>query len=347
MANPVFPTKRKYYPGIDNPLFLGDITTGYDSDLSVMASLSGLKDGDFYIISGLEYVLGTPNNYTPGIIYFNGDFFYCSVSLTEGLRLATSYIDVLSETFNDAVARPIYTNQVATPSSSTLGTTPAFTGNMDQYRINNKILQQQILGLLDIIGNLGTAANANLGTGPGQVPTADQVYTQTQTNALLMMRGPSVPGSITFAYDWDGTFLSNFNGSGLGIVYPWYNAATGERWGLMNGIATAGGHTAPNIAGKTFIGQGTDAGSNTFSEGTTYGANNYTLVPNNLPKLKVEIPANINGVTGSGAPKSDAADNNPLFPEIVADDGTPLPAVPTPLNMMQSSLAIYFIIRLV
>ena len=340
MANPVFPTKRKYYPGIDNPLFLGDITTGYDSDMSVMASLSGLKDGDFYIVSGLEYVLGTPNSYSPGVVYFNNDFFYCPIPFTEGLRLATYYQDMLSETFNDTVARNIYTNQVATPTSTASGSTPLFNGDMNEYRLNSKFLQQNVLTLLAIADNLGTAANANLGTGIGEILTADQTYNQAQVNALLMTRGPSCIGSVQFIRDATGTFLSNFDGNGLGIVYPWYNAATGERWGIMNGVATAGGHTTPNSAGKTFIGQGTDAGSHTFTEGNTYGANTYQIQANDLPVLETDSKFESTG------PGSDSAYiTGPVTTKgpLTVNAGS----LNNPINMMQSSLALYEVMRLV
>lgn len=337
MANPIFPTLRKYYPGIDNPLFLGDITTADSGILSALSALSGAVSGDFFIISGLEYTLGTPNTYTPGIVYFNDDFFYCPTLFNEGLYLATTYVDVLLETFDDTVARDIYINQVATATSTSAGSTPAFTGNMNQYRLNNKYLQQKIVSILSITGALGTTAFTDLGTGTGQVLTADQTYTQAQVNSLLLTRAPSCIGCEVTVHDFDGTFPANFNGSGLGIVYPWFNSLTGERWGIMNGTAAAGGNTAPNMAGKTTIGQGTDAGSNTFTEGTTYGANTLTLLANNIPVLKTENIFN-NGAggtnvyaSGTGTPRQ--VDVNAASPN-------------TPINTMQSSLAVYKVVRL-
>lgn len=339
MANPIFPTLRKYYPGIDNPLFLGDITTADSGIISAMKSLAGAVSGDFYIVSGLAYTFGTPNTYTPGVIYFNGDFFYCPTAFNEGLFLETNYVEVLSETFNDSVARNIYINQVATATSTSAGSTPAFTGNMNQYRINNKYLQQQILSILAITGTLGTAAFANLGTGAGQVLTADQTYTQAQVNSLLLTRAPSCVGCVVEVYDFDGTFPANFNGSGLGVIYPWFNSLTGERWGIMNGTATAGGNTAPNLAGKTTIAQGTDAGSNTFIEGTTYGANTLTLSASNIPVLQT-LPKFAAGSGGLQA-YAQSLSASSLSTETV-NPGSPN----TPINNMPSSLAVYKVIRL-
>jgi hypothetical protein len=341
MANPVFPTVRKYYPGIDNPLFLGDITTSQDNVLQASRMITNLSTGDFYILNGLEYVLGTPNTYTPGIIFFNNDFYYCSSTLTEGLYLAVTKVDVLSETFDDSVARNIYTNQIATATGTSAGNTPQFTGNMNQYRISNKFIQMQVLAILAITNNLGTAAEADLGTGPGQILTADQTYTQAQVNALLLTRAPSTVGCEVTVRDITGTFAANFDGNGLGIIYPWYNSATGERWGLENGVATAGGHTAPNMAGKVTIGQGTDAGSHTFTEGTPYGANTYQIQATDLPVLQTDSRFEQTGSGGLSTYLAGtlAATNG----SISVNAGSPN----NPINMMQSSVAVYKVIRLV
>lgn len=341
MSNPVFPTLRKLYAGIDNPLFLGDIQVADQNALSALLLLSGCESGDFRIISGLDYILGTPNTYSPGLIYFHGDFFYSATAFNEGLYLATSYVDVLSETFDDTTARNIYTNQVATSTSTPSGNSPIFTGNMNTVRINNKYLQQQIVAILTITNALGTAADANLGTGTGQILTADQTYTQAQVNALLLQRAPSTVGSIAFVRDILGTFASNFDGAGLGIVYPWYNSLTGERWALTTGTAVAGGHTAPNTAGKAFIGQGTDAGSNVFSEGDTYGANHYQIVANDLPVLETD-PV-FSASTGGSMIAYTAPGTSATLQPLDVNSGSPN----NPINIMQSSLALYEVIRLV
>jgi len=340
MSNPVFPTLRKLYPGIDNPLFLGDIQVADQNALSALLLLSGCDSGDFRIIGGLDYILGTPNTYSPGLIYFNGDFFYSANAFNEGLYLATSYVDVLLETFDDTNARNIYTNQIATSTSTPTGNTPQFTGDMNSYRINNKYLQNQLLDVIAQINTYGTAAQANLGTGTGEVLTADQTYTQSQVNALLLQRAPSTVGSIVFVRDILGTFDSNFDGTGLGIVYPWYNSLTGERWALTTGTAVAGGHTAPNTAGQTFIGQGTDAGSHTFSDGNSYGANSYQLTPNNIPQL--ETRSKFAATSGTGQNGYATVPVATTAPEDV-NAGSPN----TALNMMQSSTALYEVIRLV
>ncbi len=344
MSVPVFPTLRKYYAGIDNPLFLGDITTADESAIAALLWLSGCKIGDFRIISGLEYTLGTPNTYTPGIIFFNDDFFYCDTAFAEGLYLATSYVDVLLETFDTVppTAKNIYTNQVATSTSSAGGNTPAFVGNMNSYRINNKYLQQQITAILTITGALGTAADADLGTGAGQILTADQTYTQAQVNSLLLSRAPSCVGTIVTVHDFDGTFLANFDGTGLGIVYPWYNALTGERWGRCNGVATAGGNTAPNLAGTTSIGEGTDAGSNTFTEGNPYGSNTKTLAATDLPVLTTDPEFEGGSVSGTATMYlSGSIGRNKIG--IPVNSGSPN----NPISLIQSSVADYKIIRLV
>lgn len=296
MSNPTFPTLRKFYAGIKNPLFLSDIQVADQSVLDAITALSGLTNTDFFIVSGLAFTAGTPNFYTPGIVFFNGSFYNLSGNINEGLYLSCTTLDVLPETFDTTPPQTnnIYTNYIATPTSVASGNTPLFAGNMNQYRISNKYLQQQVAALLVIASHLGTAANANLGTGIGQVLTADQTYTQTQVNALLMTRSPSVVGSKVEVYDPTGAILAFFDGTGLGITYPWKNGT--EVWAIANG-----NNSVPNMGGVSTVGIGVftnpDSTTQTFVNNVVGGETHHTLIASEIPVLATDPDF---AVTGGG-----------------------------------------------
>lgn len=336
-----WPFTRKTYAGIKNPVFVDDIKAVNQGLNDAIVVVTGMGTTDFAILSGLELVLGTPNTYTKGWYYFNGQIYYIDTSFNELLYLQVNPTDTLLEGFIDPVTtKYIYTINYATATSTALGNTPQFSGDMNQYRISNKYLQQEVLTILGITDDLGTTAFTNLGTGAGQVLTADQTYTQAQVNSLLLTRAPSCIGCVVEVHDFNGTFPDNFNGSGLGIVYPWYNSATGERWGLAEGVASSGGNTAPNLAGKTTIGQGTDSGSHTFTEGTTYGANSYQIEADDLPQLFTSAKF-LNSGGASVSAYAPTPNTGSLAREGV-NDGSPN----NPISLMQSSYAIYKVIRL-
>jgi len=334
-----FPFTRTYYPGIDNPFYIQDVEVANQGMQDGIIAITGMTNTDFAIISGLNYVLGTPNSYTAGTFFLNGVIYAMQSTFNEGLYLTGVITPTLSEPFDDTVSRTIYTENLAASTSTSTGNSPLFSGNMNAYRIGLKYFQGIIASLQTTQSALGSTAFTNLGTGTGQVLTADQTYTQAQVNALLLTRAPSTIGSMVEIYDVLGTFAANFNGAGVGIIYPWYNSATGETWALTNGTAVVGSLTAPNFAGIVTIGQGVN-GSNTYNSKIPYGANTYTLAATDIPELQTNnVFSASSGGTNAAYQKSNTS--NTQGSENV-NQGTPN----NPISLMQSSIAIYKVIRL-
>jgi len=139
-----FPAIRKSYAGLQNPLFSSDLIAANQTAYDGLIAALGLQPTDFAIVTGLNYVTGTPNTYTTGVIYFNGYFYYVAASFAEGQYLLPTTTDTNPETFGDSIARNTYTLFTATPTSTSTGATPQFAGNMNSYRIDNKTLKASI-----------------------------------------------------------------------------------------------------------------------------------------------------------------------------------------------------------
>jgi hypothetical protein len=304
-----WPFKRKTYPGIENPRFVSDIEASNESTLDGLAALAGLGTTDFAIISGLNFTAGVPNTFTPGVFFLNGVFYYMGTVFNENLFLQGNMVDTLSEAFTDGNSRYIYTlQQGAAVAVSSPSTTPAFTGNMNTYRINNAFIAARVNTLMGITNSLGTAAFANIGTAAGNVPDAGNVYTKAQSDTLLGLKGPSIVGSIVEIWDPSGAFLSNFDGTGLGIVFPWYVSATGERWGLANG-----NNGLPNMAGVSTVGVGTftnpDSSTRTFVNNVQQGETDHLLITTEIPAHTHTVDASDNGTSNGSMVKPGWSDN--------------------------------------
>lgn len=302
-----FPIERIYYPGIDNPLFIQDIQVANQAATYGIAMLSGLGITDFAIISGLDYVLGTTNTYTSGFIFLNGKFYYIANSFNEGLYLKANIQPTLSEAFTDGNSRNIYNEYYAATSVTSDPTySPQFIGNMNVYRTGNKYLRDSLQPVLSVISSLGTAATRNVGNNPGNVPDAGTVYTQAQVNALLIQRTPSVVGVTMHIYDPTSAFAANFNGSGLGIVYPWLNGT--ERWALMDG---QGGR--PNMGGVSIVGIGTftnpDTTTKVFANNASGGETDQTLTVAQIPDHNHHFKTSNNGTNNGSLQNPGWSDN--------------------------------------
>ena len=139
-----FPSIRKSYSGLQNPLFVSDLLAANQTVYDGLIAALGLQPTDFAIVTGLNYITGTPNAYTTGVIYFNGGFYYVGASFAEGQYLLPTTTDTNPETFGDSVSRNTYTLFQANPTSSPTSATPQFAGNMNAYRIDNKTLLAKI-----------------------------------------------------------------------------------------------------------------------------------------------------------------------------------------------------------
>lgn len=149
-----FPFVRLQYTGVDNPIYVTDVVCADQQSLDGITALAGLGASDFAILSGLEFVqsISGPNYYNPGIFYFNGVWYYQSTDFDENLYLAPNVTAIMPYTFADAVTRDLYQVNNSQTTTNPTGSTPQFTGNMNQYRLSNKYLASQIdILLLDVI----------------------------------------------------------------------------------------------------------------------------------------------------------------------------------------------------
>ena len=255
---------------------MGDIRVGTEGISDAIKALSGMADSDFAIITGLNFVVGTPNTYTTGIIYFNGNFYYVANGFNENQYLVPQINDTLIEAFNTGSPQPIYSLYNAVDTSSSFGATIQFNGNMNQYRIGNKYFRDAIISLLATQAALGTASTRNIGTSTGQILTADQTYTATQIDAKLAAKSPSYVGEIKEIMPLTSlqntAFLALFNGSGEGVTFPFVG------WHLLNG---EDGY--PDMTGRKFVGVGSG-----YVYATPGGSNTVTLDADNIPPLSTD-----------------------------------------------------------
>ena len=185
-----WPFYRKTYPGINNPRFVDDILAANQAVLQGLTALLGALNTDFFILSGFAYTAGSPGSYTPGIIYLNGYFYYVN-GMTEGQYIQGVQVDTMPQPFTDGNSRNIYTLNQGNPTSVSDPTySPMFSGNMNQYRATNKYLATGLAAAQAILGNLGGAAFANIGTVAGTVAAGNDSrfgYTVAQINATFAM----------------------------------------------------------------------------------------------------------------------------------------------------------------
>lgn len=138
------PFVRLSYPAIDNPVYSQDTVAANQGILDMVSALAGLGASDFAIFSGLVYTPGTPNTFTAGFYYLNGTWYYQPSTFNEGLYLTANITGIMPYTFEDAVSRPTYDENLSQSTTSPSGSTPMFSGNMNAYRLDNKTLLAEI-----------------------------------------------------------------------------------------------------------------------------------------------------------------------------------------------------------
>lgn len=305
-----WPFLRKYYAGKTNPVFVQDTQAANQGLLDAIMAVTGYSGSGFAIITGLNYIIGVPNTFTPGIIWFNGTFYYCATTFNEGNYLAPNPTDIMPETFEDTTINNIYTVQYAAVTAVAMGSTPQFMGNMNAYRISLKYLQSAVAALQVIAAGLGNSSTLNVGTSAGTVAAGNDsrlVYNLTQFNTLFGGKAPTQKGNISMNYDIDGTFLSNFDGTGLGITAPWIG------WAIFNG-----NNGLPDATGTMFVGVGSG-----FVSKVPGGANSYQLLATDLPALQTNavfassggsgtVYAKISGTAGSAEGVNTGSPNNAI-----------------------------------
>lgn len=180
-----WPFVRVTYAGIDNPMFVDDIQAANEGILAAAAVLTGMGPTDFAIISGLNYDGST--NYSAGVFYLNGQFYYLSGGCTTGQFLTGGPQPGLSEGFDDGNNRNIYNLYEGQASNAGgAGFSPVFSGNMDIYRAGAKRLMQAVNSLQVVAAALGAAAFLNVGNVAGTVMAGNDPrapYTAAQLDA--------------------------------------------------------------------------------------------------------------------------------------------------------------------
>lgn len=139
-----FPFTRNSYPALDNPVYIQDTQAANQEILTAIQSIANLGNSDFAIFSGLVYTIAISgvNFYTPGIFFLDGVWYYQPDEFDEGEFLSPNITGIMDYTFSDSVERPTY--NVNYSKSGNTGTTPAFTGNMNQYRLDLKSMGSNI-----------------------------------------------------------------------------------------------------------------------------------------------------------------------------------------------------------
>jgi hypothetical protein len=180
-----WPFKRKQYAGIGNPRFVSDIVAANEAVLDAIKTIAALGDSDFAIIAGLEYVVDVPNTYTPGVFYLSGNFYLVETSFPEGLYLAPAPTDILPQPFSDGNQRNTYTILYGASTSESIGSTPIFSGGMDQHRIGSSKLKSEIIELQSVANSLKQGAFRNVGTTSGTLMAGDNTYTKAQLDTAF------------------------------------------------------------------------------------------------------------------------------------------------------------------
>lgn len=240
-----WPWKRKEYAGIGNPRFVSDIVSDNELALEGLKNLLGLSDTDFAIVYGLEYVVGTSNSYNPGVIFFNGSFYAVESSFVEGLRLTPNVTDTMPQPFNDGNSRNIYTKFSTVTTTNPTGSTPVFTGNMNGYRLNLNILNQDVSSIFSVLSTLGNAAFKNVGTTPGTVAAGDASYSKTDSdNKYVDAGGDTMTGALVLPADPTADmqaatkhYVDNFNSAGAKMVWFGTVASDGSVVKLAGSLA--------------------------------------------------------------------------------------------------------------
>lgn len=206
-----FPFVRKEYPGVGNPRFVSDVVAANQATIAAMKAITGLSVVDFAIITGLDFTPGTPNGtYSPGIFYLNDNFYYLGASFTEGLYLAANPTDVMPQPFSDGNSRLTYTLLNGVSTSNPSGSSPIFSGNMNNYRIGLKSIKSNLLAVQATVSLLGNSAFLNVGTTSNTVAAGDDPrfgYTQGQIDNLfakkadVILKGAGTPYTPLAATD--------------------------------------------------------------------------------------------------------------------------------------------------
>lgn len=235
--------------------------------------------------------------------------------------------------------------------------------------IAGKFRNQSFIQHVIILNNSGDEATIKMGTTLGgneifelDVPVGpvtigiDYLFTSTETAYITNSEAISVfviyvqmdesPVAPTGG-GGGGGFTSTYN---LGTVYefiPMYDGHLEYAWDFLTGLGKTGtpyegcqiltDDIVPGIENSYLItaGIGDDIGEligNTDSQ--------IQLGPNNIPRLRVDLPANSGGVPGSGGITFGGKNNNTVVLEVKSNAGASLPTTPDKIGIQPRSLTV-------
>jgi hypothetical protein len=136
-----FPSVRNLKTALNGPVFQDDIEIADSNVLAAMRAIMNQNASGLAILSGFVYAGAA---YTGGIVYLNGNIYFCTAGLAEGQYLQGGTNQVYNKVFSDANSYPTYTEYEAIASNTQWGGLPVFSGNMNAYRIDLKTLKAEI-----------------------------------------------------------------------------------------------------------------------------------------------------------------------------------------------------------
>ena len=156
-------------------------------------------------------------------------------------------------------------------------------------------------------------------------------------NSVQSLINASYPkGSIKEVYDFDGTFTKNFDGQGIGKVYPWVG------WALDIG----GGNGTVGSQGRVTVGVGTfnDVSGNrtlTINSGDLLGEASHLLTIPEMPTHSHDQQADVYHTQGGGTSPAAGSGGN-------GTRGTTFPTGGGQAhNNMQPSIGVYRVVKIV
>lgn len=201
------PFTRNAYAAIDNPMYVQDITAANQLVLDQITGIAGLGNSDFAIFSGLVHTeaISGSDFYTPGIFFLNGVWYYQPDAFDEGEFLSPHITGIMPYTFTDSVERPLYDVNYSVAGNT--GTSPAFTGSMNQYRLDLKSIAANVT-ILQLAVALENVQQPTLGSTFSVTFTNDKAIffasATVNTNISFDLTG-AIPGTV-ISLEW--TFAS-------------------------------------------------------------------------------------------------------------------------------------------
>ncbi len=147
---------------------------------------------------------------------------------------------------------------------------------------------------------------------------------------------------------------SGFPKGYMGMFFPVYEGHANDAWDFDTGLGRPGfGYENCAICGTAMAPAGSDMASRLpigievgDPIGTDTGSNSVSLVLNNIPKLKVQLPYNSNGVNGGTGIKLTGVANDTYDISVKAQDGSAMSSTVTPVDITPAAKKVLFFIAI-